>query len=56
MVMNSSRDPMTDAQREYLKLLSDEAEEPFDENLSEAAAGRRIEELRIQNRPWGACA
>jgi len=37
---------MTEAQHEYLKLLSEEAEEPFDESLDEDAATRRIEELR----------
>ena len=39
--------PMNDAQREYLKLLSDEAGEPFDESLDETAAEDRIEELRV---------
>ena len=48
MVMNSSSNPMTEAQQEYLKLLCDEAGEPFDANLDEAAAGRPIEELRLQ--------
>lgn len=38
--------PMTDAQREYLKLLTEQAEEPFDESLDEEAATLRIEELR----------
>ena len=40
--------PMNEAQREYLKLLSEEAGEPFDEGLDEATAERRIEELRVQ--------
>ena len=39
---------MTEAQREYLKLLTDEAGEPFDENMSEADAARLIEELRAR--------
>jgi hypothetical protein len=38
--------PMTEAQREYLKLLSEEAGETFDEHMDEAAAKQRIEELR----------
>jgi hypothetical protein len=37
---------MTEEQREYLRLLSDEAGEALDENLSEAQARKRIEELR----------
>ena len=41
-------EPMTDAQASYLKTLSDEAGEPFDEKLSKADASRRIDEL--QNR------
>lgn len=44
----SSNQPMTEAQREYLKLLTEEAGEPFDESLDEPAAERRIEELRVQ--------
>jgi hypothetical protein len=47
MVADSGR-PMNEAQREYLKLLSEEAGEPFDESLDETAAQRRIEELRVQ--------
>jgi hypothetical protein len=37
---------MTEAQREYLKLLSEEAGETYDEHMDEAAAKQRIEELR----------
>jgi hypothetical protein len=37
---------MTDAQASYLKTLSDEAGEPFDENLSKADASKRIDELQ----------
>ena len=37
---------MTGAQKSYLKTLSDEAGEPFDETLSKAAASKRIEELQ----------
>ena len=39
-------EPMTGAQKSYLKTLSDEAGEEFDENLSKAAASKRIEELQ----------
>ncbi|MEZ4553486.1 MAG: DUF3072 domain-containing protein [Dehalococcoidia bacterium] len=46
MVSQPAGRPMTEAQREYLKLLSEQAEEPFDESLDEEAATRRIEELR----------
>jgi len=39
-------EPMTGAQRSYLKTLSEEAKEPFDENLSKAEASKRIDELQ----------
>ena len=39
-------EPMTGAQRSYLKTLSEEAKEPFDENLTKAEASMRIEELQ----------
>jgi hypothetical protein len=39
-------EPMTGAQRSYLKTLSDEAKEPFDENLTKADASKRIDELQ----------
>lgn len=39
-------EPMTGAQRSYLKTLSDEAGETFDENLSKADASKRINELQ----------
>lgn len=39
-------EPMTGAQSSYLKTLSDEAGEPFDEKLSKAEASKRIEELQ----------
>ena len=39
-------EPMTGAQRSYLKTLSDEAGEPFDEGLSKAEASKRIDELQ----------
>lgn len=37
---------MTGAQQSYLKTLSDEAGEPFDENLTKAEASKRIDELQ----------
>ena len=39
-------EPMTGAQRSYLKTLSDEAKEEFDDNLSKAEASKRIDELQ----------
>jgi hypothetical protein len=42
-------EPMTGAQRSYLKTLSDEAKVPFEENLTKAEASKRIDELRQQN-------
>ncbi|MCY7314433.1 MAG: DUF3072 domain-containing protein [Rubrivivax sp.] len=39
-------EPMTGAQKSYLKTLSEEAHEPFDEALSKGAASSRIEELQ----------
>jgi hypothetical protein len=44
----TGNEPMTGAQRSYLKTLSDEAHEPFDENLTKAEASRRIEELQAR--------
>jgi hypothetical protein len=41
-------EPMTGAQASYLKTLSDEASEPFDEGLSKADASRRIDELQAK--------
>jgi hypothetical protein len=37
---------MTGAQRSYLKTLSEEAHEPFDEKLAKAEASKRIDELQ----------
>ncbi|MCW3090549.1 MAG: hypothetical protein JWP81_1618 [Ferruginibacter sp.] len=37
---------MTGAQRSYLKTLSDEAGEEFDDTLTKAAASKRIDELQ----------
>ena len=39
-------EPMTAAQASYLKTLSDQANEPFDEELTKAQASRRIDELQ----------
>ena len=39
-------EPMTGAQASYLKTLSDEAGEEFDEGLSKADASKRIDELQ----------
>lgn len=39
-------EPMTAAQASYLRTLSDEVGEPFDENLTKAQASIRIDELR----------
>ena len=39
-------EPMTGAQRSYLKTLCEEAKEPFDEKLSKAQASKRIDELQ----------
>ena len=39
-------EPMTGAQRSYLKTLSDEAGEEFDDSLTKAGASKRIEELQ----------
>ena len=39
-------EPMTEAQASYLRTLSDEVGEPFDEALTKAQASQRIDELR----------
>ena len=39
-------EPMTGAQKSYLKTLSEEAHAPFDETLSKAQASKRIDELQ----------
>jgi hypothetical protein len=41
-------EPMTGAQRSYLKTLSEEAHVPFDENLTKAEASQRIDELQAR--------
>jgi Protein of unknown function (DUF3072) len=39
-------EPMTGAQRSYLKALSEEARVEFEEGLTKAQASKRIDELR----------
>ena len=39
-------EPMTGAQRSYLKTLSEEAKVPFDDKLTKAEASKRIDELQ----------
>ncbi|HEX8861523.1 MAG TPA: DUF3072 domain-containing protein [Actinomycetes bacterium] len=39
-------EPMTGAQASYLKTLSDQAGEPFDDSLTKAEASKRIDHLQ----------
>lgn len=39
-------EPMTGAQASYLKTLTEEAHEEFDENMSKADASKKIDELQ----------
>jgi hypothetical protein len=39
-------EPMTGAQRSYLKTLCEEAKEDFDDKLTKAQASKRIDELQ----------
>jgi len=39
-------EPMTGAQKSYLKTLSDQAGEEFDDSLSKADASKRIDQLQ----------
>lgn len=39
-------EPMTGAQASYLKTLSEEADTPFDDSLTKAAASARIDALK----------
>jgi hypothetical protein len=41
-------EPMTGAQRSYLKTLCEEAQEPMDETLTKAQAAKRIDQLQQQ--------
>ncbi len=42
----TGHEPMTGAQKSYLKTLSDEAGEDLNENLTKAEASKRIEDLQ----------
>jgi hypothetical protein len=42
----TGEEPMTGAQRSYLKTLSEEAKVPFDDRLTKAEASKRIDELQ----------
>lgn len=42
-------EPMTGAQRSYLRTLSDEAKVEYDEHLTKAEASKRIDELKQQS-------
>jgi len=42
----TGEEPMTGAQKSYLKTLSEEAKQPFDEHLSKAEASKRIDALQ----------
>jgi hypothetical protein len=42
----TGEEPMTGAQKSYLKTLSEEAKEPFDEQFTKAEASKRIDELQ----------
>ena len=42
----TGNEPMTGAQQSYLKTLSDEAGEEFDDSLSKSDASKRIDELQ----------
>lgn len=44
----TGEEAMTGAQRSYLKTLSEEAKEPFDEELTKAEASKRIDELQAR--------
>jgi hypothetical protein len=41
-------EPMTGAQRSYLKTLCEEAKEEFDDKLTKAEASKRIDELQAR--------
>jgi len=44
----TGEEPMTGAQRSYLKTLCEEAQEPMDETLTKAQAAKRIDQLQQQ--------
>jgi len=47
-VWTTGDEPMTGAQASYLKTLSEEANEPFDDSLTKAEASKRIDELQAK--------
>ena len=47
----SGDEPMTGAQKSYLKTLCEEAKQPFDDNLTKAQASKRIDELHRLTHP-----
>ncbi len=44
----TGEEPMTGAQRSYLKTLSEEAGEPLEEGLTKAEASKKIDELQSE--------
>ena len=44
----TGEEPMTGAQKSYLKTLSEEAHVPFDDTLTKAEASKRIDELQAR--------
>ena len=44
----TGEESMTGAQASYLKTLSEEAGEPFDDNLTKAEASKKIDELQSE--------
>jgi hypothetical protein len=42
-------EPMTEAQRSYLRTLCEETGEEFDDSMSKAEASKRIDELRARS-------
>ncbi len=46
----SGGEPMTGAQKSYLQTLCEQAQQPFDENLTKAQAAKRIDELHQMTR------
>jgi len=54
----SGGEPMTGAQKSYLKTLCEETKQPFDDSLTKAQASKRIDELhrltrRLETAPPG---
>lgn len=44
----TGEEPMTGAQKSYLKTLSEEAHQTFDDTLTKAQASKRIDELQAR--------